>query len=389
MTIEMPTARTSLRKALSDAGNARTIRDLGSTPNTTISRLAYDRLRSHLEMPPDPAPRWMSVTFQAVDPSEDLLQRLHIDTRAVFPCHGDKPPQKTSTLPEEHMIDEWGIRYRPAKVGGEILYYEIVENPLASISSPSELADYPWPKTHPEAFLDLAGRARTLALETSYGVIGHPGDTSLFETASALLGMERFLIALIKEQELVHALLERVTQVQTERMKSYLAAVGAYLDVISVGDDLGQQRGLLLSPTSYRELVKPHQREFFSAIKRATPAKLMMHSCGGIAPLIPDLVEIGVDAVNPVQTSARDMEPEILSASFGSIVAFWGGVDTQGLLRHGTPEQVRDEVRRLMKTLGARGRYILGAVHNIQPDIPPENIVAMYDEAWLIAQSTS
>jgi uroporphyrinogen decarboxylase len=193
--------------------------------------------------------------------------------------------------------------------------------------------------------------------------------------------MEQFFLDLLMNKKLAKALLEKVFDIQSVKMGKYLDEVGEYLDVVCVGDDLAGQSGPLISLDLYREMVKPYHRAYFELIKRKTPARLHLHSCGSIAYFLDNLIEIGVDVINPVQVSARDMAPEKLKQRFGDRICFWGGIDSQHLLPRGTPEEVACEVHRIISFLGTDGGYVLGAVHNIQPDVPPENIVAMYDAA--------
>jgi uroporphyrinogen decarboxylase len=377
-------SRDRMRAALERRGDTGPLLDLGSTSNTTMSRIAHNRLLAFLELPAVTTPQLMSLPFQAVQVHEAILEALHIDTRPIFLDQSAVSPIR----PDGTYEDGWGICYRPVTLSGQTAYYEMVTHPLQNAKTPQDVEDYAWPLPIADStWRPLGKRAATLARDTEYALVGHPGDTSLFEVAWGMLGMERFLMALVREKDLVHALLERILDVQVRRMGGFLSHVGAHLDVISVGDDLGQQGGLLLSPASYRELIKPYHRRLFSSIKARTGAKLHFHSCGGIAPLIPDLIELGVDVINPVQVSAKGMSPSDLAERFGRQISFWGGVDTQDLLRTGRITEVQHQVRELVRTLGRHGGYVLGAVHNVQPDIPPENVVAMYDEAWRASKS--
>jgi len=157
--------------------------------------------------------------------------------------------------------------------------------------------------------------------------------------------------------------------------------VGEFLDVIFVGDDLATAENVIMSPETYRELVKPFHKEYFRNLKKLAPrAKLLYHSCGSIVQFIPDLIEIGVDILNPVQVSAQGMDPALLKEKFGKELSFWGAIDTTFVLPRGTVEEVRQEVRTRIDQLGPEG-YVLTSVHDIQPDVPPENVVAMFEEA--------
>ncbi len=148
-----------------------------------------------------------------------------------------------------------------------------------------------------------------------------------------------------------------------------------------MSDDLGSQEATLLNPEIYRELIKPRHKRMVDAVKTHSDAKVLLHSCGAVSALLDDFIEVGFDAINPVQVGAKGMEPERLKAEFGDRITFWGGIDTQRVLPFGTPDEVRAEVRRIIDILGPGGGFVLNSVHNIQAEVPPENVVAMFDEA--------
>jgi uroporphyrinogen decarboxylase len=156
--------------------------------------------------------------------------------------------------------------------------------------------------------------------------------------------------------------------------------VGNNIDVIMWGDDLAMQQATFMSPEMYRELIKPRHKRMVAALKSRSSAKVHYHCCGSVYPLIEDLIDIGIDALNPIQVAARNMDPARLKDEFGERLAFWGAIDTQGVLPHGSPEEVRAEVRRIIDILGKGGGYILASVHNIQAEVKPENIAAMFEE---------
>jgi len=191
--------------------------------------------------------------------------------------------------------------------------------------------------------------------------------------------MEQFLIDLIENKPVARALLEKVMEIQSIKMEGYLEEVGEYIDVVGIGDDFAGQRGPLISPNLFRSMVKPYLRAYFKLVKSKTSAKLHLHSCGAVSDLLDDLIEIGVDIINPVQVSARGMMPEVLKDKFGQKLCFWGGIDTRSILPKKTPAEVAAEVRRIAGILGEDGGYVLNPVHNIQPDVPPENVIALFD----------
>ena len=371
------TPRERVISALDHRESDRTPADLGSTCNTSITRIAYTRLVEHLGMERH-EPEILSRDMQVVAPDEALLRRLRIDTRGV---HGGAPDAGGARdLGGGEYLDEWGMRYRAARRNGSVLYYEVVHSPLAEAETVRDIESHGWPDPlDPGRTRGLAGRARNLRERTDCAVVGHMGDTGIFQACAMIRGMEPFLMDLLVNKPLASALLERVTHIQSVKMESFLRETGAFLDVVGVGDDFAGQNGPLLSPGLFREMVKPWLRGYYELIRRRTGARLHLHSCGAVRDLLGDLIELGVQVLNPVQVSARGMDPAELKREFGRHLSFWGGIDTQRLLPTGTPSRVCEEVRRIVGILGAGGGYVLNPVHNIQPDVPPENVVALYE----------
>jgi len=361
--------------------------DLGSTPNTGISRLAYLKLVQYLGIQPTREVKVFHVPFQLVEVEEEVLEVLHIDTRPVYA----NPPERSqaSFLEDGRYKDEWGAIYRPVKYQDQILYYDIIESPLSNARTLRDIEAHPWPNPDdPTPFEGLGEKAKKLRENTEYALVGHPGfSTSIFQTACGVRGYTNFLIDLVKRKELAHAVLQIITEIQIKRMKRYLQEVGPYLDVVCVGDDFCHQRGPLMSLQIFREIIKPYLQKYYETIKSFTPAKLHLHSCGAVHHILDDLIDIGVDIINPVQVSAEGMDPAWLKKRFGAKIVFWGGIDTQNILPYGSAEDVRREVRKITKILGENGGYVLSAVHNIQADVPPENIVAMFDEAYKLGKT--
>ena len=203
-----------------------------------------------------------------------------------------------------------------------------------------------------------------------------------FLAAGQLLrGYDNFLVDLMVNKPPAHAILERLAEVYRRRTEEYLMRVGKYLAVVLVNDDLGSQTGPMISLELYREMILPCQQKLFAGIKARTEAKMMLHSCGAAAEFIPDLIDAGVDALNPVQVSAVGMDSARLKREYGRDLVFWGGgCDTQSILCRATPGEVRAEVRRRVRDFSPGGGFVFCQVHNIQPDVPPENITAMYAE---------
>jgi len=381
----MSSRRQVLKNAIAREGSSKIPLDLGSSPNTSITKIAYEQLAEHLGIELEEPPRVFHKPFQLVEPDEHVLERLHIDTRAVEGGIPDRSQAKE--LSDGRFVDEWGIIYRPAVSNGQLLYFDIVSSPLSE-GTLEELECNDWPDPEdPGRTRGLRERASHLNNQDRYLLVGHHGDTSIFENARDVRGMAKFMVDLVRNKEYAHALLEKVTDIQCAKMECYLSAVGDFLDVICIGDDLCGQDRPLISHSTYREMIRPYYKRYFETIKQNTQAKLHMHSCGTVQHFLDDLIKLGIDIINPVQVSARGMDPSILKQRFGDRITFWGGIDTQDLLPHGRVDEVCKSVRQMMSILGEGGGYVLSAVHNIQADVPPENIVAMFDEAFAINAS--
>jgi uroporphyrinogen decarboxylase len=348
---------------------------------TSITKAAYGPLRAHLGLPPDEAPIHDAVQ-QLPFLGEDLLERFAVDTRMV-------------QLPPAHVAgvevfddgdywafhDRWGSKLRMPKVGG--LYFDWVEYPIDELT-PAALDGYRWPEPDPPALVaTLRERARRLREQTDYALVGSGViGGGIFEQPCRTVGLEQFMMAMLSDRPLAERLMDGITDIYIASVERYLDQVGEYIDVFTFWDDVATQDGWMISPELYVSLVKPRQRRLFEAIKARTDAKLFYHGCGAVFELIPHLIEIGVDIVNPVQVSARGMDSRRLKATYGNDVTFWGGgVDTQRVLPFGSPQDVRDEVRRRIDDLAPGGGFVFATVHNIQAFVPPENIVAAFDTA--------
>lgn len=374
--VDEMTPRERLLAALAHEQPDRVPRDLGGRV-TGITVKAYDRLREHLGLQEDI--HITDVNQQLARPSEEVLRRLGIDTRYVMPA---VTPAEERQITEDatgySFVDEWGITLRMPKENG--YYFDMVSHPLAGLKV-EDLDAYPWPAPHaPGLTRGLREHARRLAEETDYAIVGD-ASASLFERAWYLRGFENFMMDLVTDERFAKALLDRLLELRLAQLGDFLDAVGEFIHVMRLGDDIGQQGGPLISPPLYRRLVKPRHREIIRFVKARTDARIFYHSCGSVVEFVPDLIEIGVDILNPIQVSAKGMDPARLKAEYGDRLCFWGGVDTQHVLPQGTPEEASREARLRIRQLGAGGGYVLNAVHNIQADVPPENVIALYAAA--------
>jgi uroporphyrinogen decarboxylase len=228
---------------------------------------------------------------------------------------------------------------------------------------------------------ELAAGARKLRESSSRAIVGLFGG-NLLEMGQFYYRMDGFLMLLGEDPARAHRFLDRLVEIHLRNLEKYLGAVGPCIDVINFGDDLGSQQGPQISPRMYREFFKPRHAMMWARAKQLAPVKVMLHCCGGVRQLLPDLIDAGLEIINPVQISCRGMEPEGLKKDFGKDLVFWGGgCDTQRVLPQGTPEEVRTHVRRQVEVMGAGGGFVFQQVHNILSNVPAENIVAMYEAA--------
>ncbi len=348
--------------------------DLGCTRSTSIVVQAYERLNEHLgsQEPPRIFSKWLNIAH----PSQAMLARFDIDTRSIG--QGSPDNWQDIVFPDGSYQDEWGVvRSRPPGC----LYYDLTKSPLAGDPEVSAIERHRWPDPHdPGRCRGLAEEARRLRRDTDYAIaLNMPGGT--VTQAQFLRGFEDWFADLVANPAFYHALMERITDLWLEMAKDEFDAVGDNADLCFFGDDVAFQDGPMISMDLYRKMIKPYHKRLFSYIKSRSSAKILYHSCGSVVHLIPDLIEIGVDALNPVQVSAKGMDTRTLKREYGRDLCFWGGIDTQRLLPFGSPVDVAAEVKRRIEDLGPGGGYVLCAVHNIQADVSPENICAMYDAA--------
>jgi len=368
------THRERVMRALSHQEPDRVPLDLGATRSTSIVVQAYERLNAHLGS--SEPPRIFSTWLNIAHPSEAMLARFEIDTRSL--SQGAPDNGQDVLLPNDSYRDEWGVvRSRPAGS----LYYDLTGPPLAGEVSEADLQAFRWPDPHdPGRTRGLAEAARRLHRETDYAVVlNMPGG--IVHQAQFLRGFEDWFTDLVANQPFCQALMERLADLWIEMARDEFDAVGDHVDICFYGDDMAFQDGPMMSMDLYRKMIKPHHARLFSYIRSRTSAKIVYHTCGSVVHLIPDLIGMGVNALNPVQTSAKGMDTQRLKREFGKDLCFWGAIDTQRVLPFGTPDQVRAEVKRRIEDLAPGGGYVLCAVHNIQADVSPENICAMYEAA--------
>jgi uroporphyrinogen decarboxylase len=347
--------------------------DLG-TAVTSIHREAYAALIAHLGLPSRDV-AILDAMQQVVTVDEDVLERFRADTRQLVL----KPARSWQPAGDGILVDEWGVKWRPASEGR---YYDMVEHPLAGAGL-REVERYPWPDPEsPARFAGLVERARDLREGNGCAFVLNGFGEAVFGLPSWVRGNAQFYMDLADGSLVAEALLDGFLDYALRLATRALDLVGPLVDVVRVADDLGAELGPIVSPETYRTFIKPRQRKLYDLIKTKTPAALLLHSCGSVRDLIDDFVDIGVDALNPVQVTARGMDSARLKADFGSRITFWGGgCDTQHVLPFGSVGDVRAEVRRRIGDLAPGGGFVFAPVHNIQFDVAPEKIVALYDAA--------
>lgn len=369
----MMTHRERMVAALEHREPDRLPMDLGTARFTGMVKDAYDRLCQHLGF--GETGGLIDRMQQLYEMDERVLEYLGVDARSVSLGAPDRSADEI--LPDGRWKDEWGVvRVQPPGCH----YYELQESPLAGDISAEAIARYPFPDaTDPGRFRGLRERARRLHDETDYAVMFNARFHLVHQT-QYLRGFEDWYCDLAGDHELFACLMEAVLENLIAMNSRALEELGDLVDIVAMGDDVGLQDRPVCSVPLYRKLIRPCQERIVETIRRRTDAKILYHTCGSVYHYIPDFIDIGIDALNPVQVSARHMEPERLKREFGDRMCFWGGIDSQHLLPHGTAEEVAAEVRRMFEVMGEGGGYVLAAVHNIQPDVPPENVLAMFEE---------
>ena len=295
---------------------------------------------------------------------------------------------RTAPGPEgtEEAVDVAGIAVgRRASTGH---HFDPVNPPLSEVASPADLARhrqtiarFDWPAFADEGIEGLARRARLLREQSDRAAVLN-FQSHLLAAGQILRGFEAFMTDLVLDPKLADALLSELVDAYCQRADQLFPALGDAVDVVLVNDDLGTQTGPMISPDLYRKRIKPHQKRLFAHLKASSGCPLLLHACGSVRWAIPDLIEIGVDALNPVQVSAAGMESAGLKRDFGRDITFWGGgCDTQHVLSRGSVQEVKEEVKRRLADFAPGGGFIFCQVHNVQPEVPPENVVAMLEAA--------
>lgn len=311
-------------------------------------------------------------------PDERVMQRLHSDVRGVLDRFPLEVYQRNQARPAHTpFFDDWGGGQM--EIGPDEWFPGIA--PIPDATTGEVLEKYPWPNMDdPYRVAHVRAQASQLHDANQYAIMATPWLMFPFERAFEMQGMEKFLMNLAVEPDFAQELLNKNNQLCMQLMSNFLDQCGDLIDIIKIGDDLGTQESLMISPRMYRRMLKPLHAEMIAMIKQKTKAKVFFHTDGDVFDLIEDFIEIGVDVLNPIQTSAGKMSDlEALKQRYNKRIVFCGAIDTQKILPYGTPEQVRQEVKRVINILGKDGGYMLATVHTVMNEVPPENILAMVD----------
>lgn len=429
------TSRERILAALNHREPDRAGIDFSGHRSSGIAAIAYPKLREFLGLPPKPV-RVYDVIQQLAIVDEDVLDRFHVDTielgrgfalddpAPIVPCEQNLASSGISagasaqlvrgwspwTLPDgtpcfvpawtqiEREAGRWVIRSKTGRVLAHMpegtLYFEQVYYPfLEGNGGPNDdpeaiagaLEECMWTAgviSSPPGSIgsqQLCEGARRLREKTDRAIIGLFGG-NLFEMGQFLYRNDQFLMLLASQPKRAHRFLDKIVEIHLANLERFLGAVGEYIDIILFGDDLGMQTGPMISPQMYCEFFKARHKVLWNRAKELADVKVMLHCCGGIRELIPHLIEAGLDAINPVQISCAGMDAAELKAEFGAELTFWGGgCDTRDVLANSTPQQVAEHVKKQVKIFNRGGGFVFQQVHNILANVPPENIVAMFD----------
>jgi len=398
------TSRQRMRMALNREEPDRVPVDFGASRITGISAIAYRNLIRHLHW--EEAIRVYDIKQQLAEPSLQVINRLGGDVvqlHRLGPTTGMpflaldrwKPGRLTDGSPclvpeacEEVVGGDGEIQVvRNSEVFARrspaSLYFDVCWAPLAHAETTADIDRFVWPDPWTEREEQfLRQQVRELYNGTDKALFaGLPMLVcSFFEIGLVMFGFENFMMKLATDRDLIEHWLDAKLAHDLAILEKFLAIAGPFIEGIQMNDDFGAQKALQISPRLYRELFKPRQRKWIEFVKARTRAKVFIHCDGAIEDILPDFVEIGIDVLNPLQTSAKGMDPQRIKQKYGRDLAFWGGgVETQTTLPFGSVADVRREVRERVKLLGAGGGYVFATIHNIQADIPPEKVLAIYD----------
>lgn len=373
------TSRERVNCALAHKEADRIPLDLNGTGSTGILPEAYQQLRDYMKLEKKPTKIW-HVMQQLAEVDEDLLCRLGVDVRRVDPGN---PSNWTLKIEEQDgyntYTDEWGIGFRMPIEGG--FYYDMYKFPLSGAETIADIESYDWPDpTDPARFESMAESALAQHESTGAAITAGVMCPGALDMACWMMGHEQCMMTIACNMKLVEALMEKVTELKCQFWETALPLIESKVDVVMECDDLGGQFGPLINPKIYRQYIKPLHKRLCDVIRKYTQKPIYFHACGSVKEFLPDLIECGINCLNPVQVSAADMDTKDLKKEFGKDITFWGGgCESQKILWSGTRQEVRDEVKKRIEDLAPGGGFVFSQVHNIQNGVPPQNLVAMWE----------
>lgn len=354
--------------------------DFGSTLVTGITDIAYKNLIESLGYK-DREIAVAEIAYATADPHEDILRELHVDVLGIYPGgYAKKNIVPTVNNGRLGFTDAWGISWEKPDSG---FFYDMVKHPLADVPY-EEIGSFEFPDhLDSQRIGNIIGKAKKVReADDKYVILGSciyaPG---LFQLCQFLLSFEEAFVKLAIEEKYIQSLLDKVVEREIECWKNLLTQGGDFFDVVIYTDDFGSQNSLTISQKMIRKFFVPHYKNIFKEIKKLSPhIKILFHSCGAIYDIIPDLIEMGIDILNPIQVSCNNMDIMKIKKNFGKDIVLWGGgVDTQRILPYGTIQEVTDAVKKSIDIMAPGGGFVFNPVHSIQPEVPPQNLVAMFE----------
>ena len=383
--------------------------DLGSTPSSGISAIAYNNLKKHLGMTGGHT-RIYDVVQQVVQPEDEIIEKFGVDVIDIGRVFNEKDSDWYDTTLADDSIGQYPVWFKPQKQpNGDYLVFDKEGTQIARMPVGATFFDqtyFPYVDDYPDNYDDLDRqmgkvlwnalvhspwdhaseenfyqtlRERVIKLrESTDKALMITCGCNLFEWGTFLRRMDNFLMDIYSDEENVEALIEQLMIRHLVSLEKVCAAVGDVVDILRFGDDLGMTTGMFMAREKYQQFLKPHHTKLNEYVHTHSNMKTLLHSCGSLYPIIPDLIDAGYDILNPVQTSARDMDPETLKREFGKDITFWGGgCNTKSVLNRATPDEVYNYCRRMIEIFNKDGGFVFNQEHNIMPDVPPENILAM------------
>lgn len=384
--------------------------DLGGTPSSGISAIAYNNLKKYLGITGGQT-RIFDVVQQVAQPEMEILDRFGVDVLDIGRVYNESDEDWHAVELADGSIGHYPYWFHPHKQSnGDYVVYDKEGTVIAKMPVGATFFDqtyFPYIEDYPDDYKDLdyqmgkvlwnalvhspwdhAGdkdfyktlREKTLKLrESTDRALMITCGCNLFEWGTFLRRIDNFLMDTYADEENVEALVEQLMIRHLETLKNVCDSVGDLVDILRFGDDLGMDTGMFMSREKYQTLFKPYHTKLNEYVHKHSNMKTLLHSCGSVYPIIPDLIEAGYDILNPVQTTAYQMDPETLKREFGKDITFWGGgCNTRSILNRGTPKEVYEYSRRMIDIFNQDGGFVFNQEHNIMPDVPPENIVAMY-----------